>query len=452
MTGCVYLVGAGPGDPALLTVRAHELVRGAEVLAHDELISPEILALAPPGAERIAVGRRRGRGAVPWAVHPAIVERARAGRAVVRLKCGDPFVLGRGGEELATLTAAGIAVEVVPGITAALGVAAASGIPLTHRGITGAVTLATAHDDDAAAALARAPGTLCLYMASHRLDATCAALIAGGRATTTPAALVIAATTPHERIVAGTLADLPARAGAPGADAGLLVVGEVVARRPLAGRRVLVGRARPGRSRVAAALRGLGADVVEAPAVAIEPRDAAVPDADAAVVGCAAGARAHAAAPARPAEVIAVGAAAADALAAAGVPIAARARGACAAALAEHAPRLAGRRIALVAGDAGRPALRRELAALGADVVEVAAYRAVAHAAPIVAPVDAIALPSSSAARALAGALGDAPVVAIGPDTAAAARALGARRVVTADRDDVPALVAAVIATLAEAP
>jgi uroporphyrin-III C-methyltransferase len=234
--GKVWLVGAGPGNPELLTVRAHRLVAGARVLAYDELVSPEILALAPDGAERIPVGRRAGGCRHHEArIHPLVVVRALEGHDVVRLKGGDPFVFGRGGEEAEELAAARVPFEIVPGISAALGAAASTGIPLTHREHASSVTLATAHaatGDGTPTLEANVPreGTVVFYMGLGRIEATCAALVAGGRAPETPAAVVSRATTPDERLVIGTLADIVERVRAAGLEPpALLVVGDVVA-------------------------------------------------------------------------------------------------------------------------------------------------------------------------------------------------------------------------------
>ncbi len=239
MSGKVYLVGAGPGDPGLLTVRAHGLVRNAEVLAYDELVPEAILALAPPGAEKLAVGRRHDDGPTAYKLHPLVLERALAGRSVVRLKAGDPMIFGRGGEEAEELASAGVPFEIVPGVTAALGAAAGTGIPLTHRGCASDVTFATGHGVDGSHAshvdwdaVARTRGTVVLYMAAHKLRACSERLVAGGRAEATPAAYVEAASTPAQRVIVGTLADLAERVGPRETKApGLVIVGEVVARR-----------------------------------------------------------------------------------------------------------------------------------------------------------------------------------------------------------------------------
>jgi len=236
--GKVWLVGAGPGDPDLLTVRAHRLLSRARVLAFDELVSPAVLALAPADAERIPVGRRAaGCRHHEARIHPLVVLRALEGHDVVRLKGGDPFVFGRGGEEAEELAAARVPFEVVPGISAALGAAASTGIPLTHRDCASSVTLATAHaagDDDIERTAARLPreGTLVLYMGLGRLEAVCAALVRAGRSPETPAAVVSRATLPDERTVIGTLASIATRARDAAIEApALLVVGDVVAHR-----------------------------------------------------------------------------------------------------------------------------------------------------------------------------------------------------------------------------
>jgi uroporphyrin-III C-methyltransferase len=236
--GFVHLVGAGPGDPGLLTVRALELLRAADVVAYDELVPAPILALAGPQAELVAVGRRHhGSSRHPLRLHPKVLEHAAAGRMVVRLKCGDPFIFGRGGEEAEELAGAGIPFDVVPGISAALGAAASARIPLTHREVSSDVTFATGHDLVCSRAsrsdwqrLAAGSGTLVLYMASRSLAPNLARLVELGRAPSTPAAWIANATCPDEQVVTGTLTDLAGKVGgALGEGPALLVVGEVVA-------------------------------------------------------------------------------------------------------------------------------------------------------------------------------------------------------------------------------
>ena len=235
--GKVWLVGAGPGDPELLTVRAFKLLTTASVVAYDELVSASVLALVPAGAERIPVGRRAGGCKHHEArIHPLVVVRALEGKDVVRLKGGDPFVFGRGGEEAEELAAARIPFEVVPGVSAALGAAARAGIPLTHRDCASSVTLATAHaahdGDIELGGSVPQDGTVVFYMGLSRLEQVCAALVAGGRTPETAAAVISRATLPEERMVVGTLADLARRVRDEGVEApALLVVGEVVARR-----------------------------------------------------------------------------------------------------------------------------------------------------------------------------------------------------------------------------
>jgi uroporphyrin-III C-methyltransferase len=231
--GKVWLVGAGPGDPELLTVRAHRLLSTAAVVAYDELVAPEVLALAPPGSERFPVGRRaRGRRHHEERIHPRVVECALDGHDVVRLKGGDPFIFGRGGEEAEELAAARIPFEVVPGVSAALGAAAATNIPLTHRECASSVTFATAHEGHPNVSCEATRRTLVLYMGLGRIDLTCAELVSSGWPATTPAAVVSRATLPDQRLVVATLANIAARTRAASLEApALLIVGEVVARR-----------------------------------------------------------------------------------------------------------------------------------------------------------------------------------------------------------------------------
>ena len=244
--GKVWLVGAGPGDPELLTVRAHRLLASADVVAYDELVSKEILAIAAPEAELIPVGRRaKGCRHHEGKLHPLVVRRALAGRMVVRLKGGDPFVFGRGGEEAEDLAAAGVPFGVVPGISAALGAAASLHIPLTHREVATSVTLATAHgasDAREGELLAGIPssGTLVFYMGLGKLSERAATLVSSGRSPSTPVAVVSKATLPSQRAVYGTLTTIAELVREASLEApALVIVGEVVARAvasPVAGR------------------------------------------------------------------------------------------------------------------------------------------------------------------------------------------------------------------------
>lgn len=253
MNGRVMLVGAGPGDPELITVKGAKALAEADMVVYDRLASPALLELTPAGAERVYVGKEPGRQAMrQHEIDALIVREALAGRTVVRLKGGDPFVFGRGGEELLACTEAGVPVEVVPGVTSAVAAPAAAGIPLTHRGVArsfAVVTASTAHAEDTVdiARMATATDTLVVLMAAGKLAETCAILIGAGRPATTPAAIVQWAWTDDQRTVIGTLADLPtfgaaAHIGPPAT----LVVGEVVA---------LTGASSPW-ARVNAAARG----------------------------------------------------------------------------------------------------------------------------------------------------------------------------------------------------
>jgi uroporphyrin-III C-methyltransferase len=216
-------------------VRAYHLLQTASVVAYDELVTPEILSIAPASAERIPVGRRASGSRHHNArIHPCVIERALKGKDVIRLKGGDPLVFGRGGEEAEELALAGIPFEFVPGISAALAAAAAMGIALTHRDCASSVTLATAHAARGAEAHSRSAGreaTLVFYMALGRIEETCAGLVASGRTADTPAAVVSRASLPDARVVTGTLGDLGARVREAALRApALLIVGDVVAR------------------------------------------------------------------------------------------------------------------------------------------------------------------------------------------------------------------------------
>ena len=292
----VYLVGGGPGDPGLLTLRAVEVIARADVVLYDKLAPAEALAYAREDAELVDVGKVGGGKQVPQAeTERLIIEHARAGRVVVRLKGGDPFVFGRGGEEARVLRAAGIPYEVVPGVTAGIAAPAYAGIPVTFRGDASGVAFITGHEDPSKPetaidwpALARFPGTLVFYMGVRQLPRIAEQLVAGGRAAGEPAAIVERGTLAGQRSLVAPLSELPARAveasiGAPA----IILVGPVAAlhdelswldRRPLSGRTVVVTRARAQASALAARLRDLGAGVVEAPSIRTEPLDAPVPD------------------------------------------------------------------------------------------------------------------------------------------------------------------------------
>jgi uroporphyrinogen III methyltransferase / synthase len=282
VSGRVYLVGAGPGDPGLLTARALELIAHADVILYDRLIPDAALEGARADAELLFAGKQGGGESVPQEQTEALmVSRARAGKSVVRLKGGDPFVFGRGGEEALTLRAAAIPFEVVSGVTAGVAALAYAGIPVTHRGLASAVAFVTGRTGDDSEldwpALAAFPGTLVFYMGVGRLAQIAASLMQAGRDPSEPAAVVEAGTLPTQRTVGATLQTIAERVRREGVGSpSITVVGAVAdlaeqlawaTRKPLAGRTVAVTRARTQASGLARSLRELGARVVQAPVV-----------------------------------------------------------------------------------------------------------------------------------------------------------------------------------------
>ncbi len=281
----MYIVGAGPGDPSLITVRAAELLARADVVAYDRLVHPDLLKLSPQ-AKLVDVGKRPGQSAAgQQRIDDLLVEEARAGRTVVRLKGGDPFVFGRGGEEAELLAEHGVSFEIVPGVSSAIAGPAYAGIPLTHRDHASWVAIATGHEDPTKTqtaldwdALARAPSAVFL-MGTERLDAIAGELIRAGRSADTPAVVVASATLPTQRVVRSTLekiADAVATAGI--VPPAVLIVGSAAAlserldwfgARPLAGKRVFVTRARTQAGRLSGLLREAGAETFEFPAIKI---------------------------------------------------------------------------------------------------------------------------------------------------------------------------------------
>ena len=288
-TGLVYLVGAGPGDPGLITVKGLQCIAEADVLVYDYLAAKALLVHARPECECIYVGKQGGDHTLAQdQINQLIVDKAVQGKIVTRLKGGDPFVFGRGGEEAEELVAAGLAFEIVPGVTSAIAAPAYAGIPLTHRQFTSTVAFVTGHEDPAKAessidwnALAKGIGTLVFFMGVKNLPHIAGRLVAHGRPGKTPVALVRWGTTTRQQTVCGTLDDIVDKAAAAGIKApAIIVVGEVVSlrdtlqwfdKRPLLGKRIVITRAREQASDLVARLEALGADCLEAPSINVIP-------------------------------------------------------------------------------------------------------------------------------------------------------------------------------------
>jgi uroporphyrinogen III methyltransferase/synthase len=289
MSGIVYLIGAGPGDPGLLTLKGQACIARADVVVYDYLAAPALLAHAAPTAQRIYVGKQGGDHTLSQeAINRLIVDHARAGKTVARLKGGDPFIFGRGGEEAEELVAAGVAFEVVPGVTSAVAAAAYAGIPLTHRDHTATLAFVTGHEDPAKEAsnidwkaLATGIGTLVFFMGVKNLPRIVERLLAHGMPPERPVALIRWGTTTRQQTVTGTLATIVERVRAAGLKApAITVVGEVVRlrerlqwfeKRPLLGRTVVVTRAREQASELVERLGDLGAETLECPTIRVTP-------------------------------------------------------------------------------------------------------------------------------------------------------------------------------------
>ncbi|MDP2743553.1 MAG: uroporphyrinogen-III C-methyltransferase [Dehalococcoidia bacterium] len=289
-SGKVYLVGAGPGDPGLITVKGQELLAGADVVVYDRLLSESLLDKARPEAERIYVGKSPGRHAMGQAeINRLLVQKAREGKMVVRLKGGDPFVFGRGGEEAEALVDAGLPFEIVPGVSAAVAAPAYAGIPVTHRRLASSFTVVTGHEDPSREisrldwSKLAGGGTLVLMMGVQNLAPIVEKLVSGGLPSRTPVAIVEQGTGPRQRTLVGTLGNIVAKAEkAELRPPAVTVVGRVVRlrdklrwfdNRPLFGRRILVTRSRQQASTLCRLLSQQGAEPLEVPAIAIEPAD-----------------------------------------------------------------------------------------------------------------------------------------------------------------------------------
>ena len=483
----VYLVGAGPGDPGLLTVRGAEVLSTAEVVVHDRLADASLLDLAPASARRIDVGKAPGSPVPQDEINALLVEEGRAGRAVVRLKGGDPFVFGRGGEEARALQSAGVSFEIVPGITSAIAVPAYAGVPVTQRGLSTSFTVVTGHSRHAVdrdtnwEALAAAGGTIVVLMGVAHREAIAVHLLAGGLAPDTPVLAVHWGTRPEQRSVRVRLDELGATRLEPPVT---LVIGAVAAleldwyeTRPLFGRQVVVTRARVQASALTVLLRQLGARPIEVPTIRIDPpADGGVAlDRAAAELGDGrfdwvvfSSANAVEALLARlpdarsfgPARIAAMGPGTAEALAgwrlvADLVPERAVAEGLLEAFPDPPDPR---GRVLLPRAEAGRDVLPKGLAAAGWEVDAVDAYRTVS--VPLseadrsaVAGADAVCFASASSVHGFveaASGLDAVPpvVVCIGPTTAAAAAGAGLRVTAVAGQHNLTGLVDALVAAL----
>ncbi len=287
--GKVFLVGAGPGDPGLITAKGLKLLRQADVIVYDQLASPALLREARTGAELIYVGKKAGVHALPQGeINRLLVDLAQEGKTVVRLKGGDPFVFGRGGEEAEALAAAAIPFEVVPGVSSAVAVPAYAGIPVTHRGLASLVTFITGHEDPTKAEsdipwdiLAKTQGTLVFLMGVKNLAENCRRLVEGGRPPHTPAAVIQSGTLPTQHTVTGTLANIAEKAREAGIQPpAILVVGEVASlrerltwweNRPLWGKTAVVTRTRQQASALSELLTAAGARCLEVPTLEIVP-------------------------------------------------------------------------------------------------------------------------------------------------------------------------------------
>jgi uroporphyrinogen III methyltransferase/synthase len=493
----VYLVGAGPGDPRLVTRRALELIAQADVIVHDRLVPGELLSEARPEAEVIYAGKRPAANSISQKeINRLLIDRARAGRLVVRLKGGDPFVFGRGGEEAEALAEAEVPFEVVPGVTAGIAAPAYAGIPITHRDQASAVAFVTAHEDPGKddssldwKALAAFPGTLVFYMGVRNLHLLAERLIEHGRAAGEPAAVVERGSLPGQRTIVGPLQAIAELATARGLrPPAITVVGPVAAlrerlawleRRPLNGRRIVVTRARAQASSLVERLTELGADVIEAPAIRIVPRrdDPEIAGAarrlaesyyDVVCLTSSNGARLL---------VDALAAQGRDARALAGTTIAAigpgtadalRDRGLTpdvmpgrsvaeelSAALVEHG--VEGKRVLVARAAEAREVLPATLAAAGADIDVVALYDTVQEQLDPeqldrIAEADYVTFTSSSTVRRFVDAIGGmeswprrARVVSIGPITTETASELGVRVDLEAARHDIRGVIDALV-------
>ena len=490
MSGKVYLVGAGPGDPGLITIKGVECLRCADVVVYDRLIAPALLDFAPVHAEKIYVGKASSDHTLPQDdINALLVEKARTGKIVVRLKGGDPFVFGRGGEEALALAAAGIAFEIVPGLSSAIAAPAYAGIPVTHRGVAASFAVATGHlRDDTDPTSNFQPPTSVFLMGVENLEQIVASLLESGRNANTPAALVRWGTTPQQQTVVGNLGNIVERSRDLKPPA-VLIVGAVVnlreklhwfENRPLFGKRILVTRTHEQASELSQRLAELGAEPIEFPAIQILPLDDYAP-LDAALaqkygwviftsVNGVKFVWERLAALGRDARAFAstclgaIGPATAEELARHGLRADLVPHEYVAEAILEQIGNVAGQRILLPRADIARETLAQGLRERGAIVDEIAVYRTVTidandpRAQQIRAliersEIDAITFTSSSTVRGLVAALDHKSeiinqkfkIACIGPITAQAARDLGLRVDVIAKDYTIEGLVNALV-------
>lgn len=494
----VYLIGAGPGDPGLITVRGREALTRADVVLYDRLGTEALMPLVRADAQLVDVGKAPGRATLTQDETTALLVRlGQQGKVVARLKGGDPFVFGRGAEEAEALVQAGVRVLVVPGVTSAIGAPSAAGIPVTYRAMSTAFTVVTGHEDPAKDAeqndwdrLAGLPHTLIVLMGMGRLRGIAERLIAAGRPADQPAAAIQWGTTPRQRSVVATLATLPDRVEQEGlGNPAILVFGDVVSREPglaaagrgpLAGRSIVVTRARAQSSDLRGALEALGANVIEMPVIRIQPTgptphsDAAldaIGEYDVIVLTSANGVDALAALMAgrgmdarslRADQLVAaVGPATAAALAAHGIRADVIPERFVAEAMVDAlaAVPMDGRRVLIARALDARPVIADALRARGAEVDDVVVYETVAErpageAIGAALAADVITFTSSSTVTNTLAVLDDAQrtrlaagprVASIGPITSATARAAGLAVAVEADAGDIPGLIRAIV-------
>jgi uroporphyrinogen III methyltransferase/synthase len=475
----VSLVGGGPGDPGLLTVRARQRLLAADAIVYDRLAAPALPCDLAPEVELHCVGKEAGHHPVPQEeINALLVRLALAGKRVVRLKGGDPFVFGRGSEEAEALRRAAVPYEVVPGVTAGIGATAYAGIPVTHRDVASGVAFITGHEDPSKpttginwAALAQFPGTLVFYMGVRALPRIAERLMAEGRPPDEPVAVVERGTLPGQRTLLATLGDVAERAAAEQIRApAITLIGEVAGlreqlawleARPLHGRTVAVTRARAQASALAARLRSLGAAVVEAPAIRIAPLETELPALDGYDLVCVTspnGAdllldRLRDARELAGVTVAAIGPGTARALRARGVEPDVVPERAVAEGLVEALAAVPVRRALIARGAEGRDVLPDALRERGAEVDVVALYETVAEpldqaTRDAAAAADDLLFTSASGVRsyvAAGGSLEGPRLVSIGPATSAELRAHGAEPDLEADPHTPDGLVEAVL-------